>query len=135
MLLDPNAIERVEVALELNTPVVRLNPFNDNEPAIRIVERLPAASVNELPSDQPPPAPLNVSGPILVPFVVTVLPVVVALNVVTPVLFHTVPATNDILPDTISVGEVPVAKVTVPADTVISKQRIAPVRVTVYVPA
>ena len=60
-----------------------------------------------------------------------VLPVVVALKVSAPVAVHTVPATKDILPEMAKVGPVPVAKVTVPADTVMSKQVKAPVIVTV----
>jgi hypothetical protein len=55
--------------------------------------------------------------------------VVVALKVKVPVADQTVVAVNDILPDT---AIVPVlVKVTVPADTVISKQVNAPVNVTV----
>jgi hypothetical protein len=57
--------------------------------------------------------------------------VVVELNVITPVELHTVPATNDMEPRTFSVGDVPVANVTVPADTVMSRQFKAPVMVTV----
>ena len=48
-----------------------------------------------------------------------------------PVLLHTVPASKDIDPLIASVGLVPVANVTVPADTVISRQVKAPVIVTV----
>jgi hypothetical protein len=66
-----------------------------------------------------------------VPFVVTVLPVVVAVNVFDPVLLHTVPATSVIEPRISSDGDVPVANVTVPADTVMSRQAKAPVMVTV----
>jgi hypothetical protein len=69
------------------------------------------------------------------PFVVTVLPVVVALNVIRPVALHNVPARRDIDPLIASVGEVPSLKVTVPAETVISRHKRAPVMVTVYVPA
>jgi len=88
--------------------------------------------VNALPSVHPPPTPLNVTAPAIdTPFVVTVLPVVVALNVMVPVLLHTVPASKDIDPLIASVGLVPVANVTVPADTVISRQVKAPVIVTV----
>ena len=53
------------------------------------------------------------------------------LKVIAPILFHTVDATNDIDPLTPSVGVVPIAKVTVPADTVMSRQAKAPVIVTV----
>jgi len=55
----------------------------------------------------------------------------VALKVIVPVLLHTVPAIRDIEPLTASVGVVPVANVTVPADTVISKHLSTPVIVTV----
>jgi hypothetical protein len=64
-------------------------------------------------------------------FVVTVLPVDVELNVVVPVELHTVPASKDIEPAMLIEGDVPVAKVTVPAETVISRQFSAPVIVTV----
>jgi hypothetical protein len=94
-----------------------------------------------LPNVQPPPTPLNVIDPvekapvIAVPLVVIVFPVVVALNVTGPVALQTVPAISDIEPLMANVGDVPVANVTVPADTVISRQVNAPVQVTVYVPA
>ena len=55
----------------------------------------------------------------------------VELNVIVPVLFQTVAATKDIPPEMANVGVVPVANVTVPADTVILKQANAPVIVTV----
>ena len=135
ILPDPNATERVLPLLELNMPVVNVKLPKFNVPLVNVVV-LVADVVNALPNVHAPPDPLNVTAPLkTTPLVVTVLPVVVALNVVVPVLFHTVPATSDILPDTASVGAEPVAKVTVPADTVISKQVNAPVFVTVYVPA
>ncbi len=65
------------------------------------------------------------------PLVVTVLPVVVDENVIGPVELHTVPAINDMEPRTSNVGDVPAANVTVPADTVMSRQAKAPVMVTV----
>jgi hypothetical protein len=68
---------------------------------------------------------------IVVPFVVIVCPVDVDVNVILPVLFHTVPASNVMEPRMFSVGDVPVANVTVPADTVMSRQAKAPVMVTV----
>jgi hypothetical protein len=67
----------------------------------------------------------------VVPLVVIVFPVVVALNVIAPPELHTVPASKDIEPLIANVGAVPVANVTVPADTVISRQVNAPVQVTV----
>ena len=68
----------------------------------------------------------------LTPFVVMVFPVVVALNVIAPVAFQVMPAARVIDPETASVGDVPVAKVGVSAETVMSRQSIAPVIVTVY---
>ena len=128
----PNAILRVLLLAEEKTPVVKLNPLKSNVPFVSVVvaERL---NVNVLPNIQLPPTPLNVTevDDIVVPLVVIVLPVVVALNVIAPVAFQNVPATSDILPDTASVPVL--LKVTVPADTVISKQSNAPVIVTVYV--
>jgi len=53
------------------------------------------------------------------------------LNVMAPVLDQTVLAIKLIPPEMASVGVVPVANVTVPADTVILKQANAPVIVTV----
>ena len=135
ILPEPNATLRVFVLLELNIPVVNVKLPKFNEPFVSVTV-LVADVVKALPNVHAPATPLNVTEPPkATPLVVTVLPVVVALNVVVPVLFHTVPASSDILPDTASVGAEPVAKVTVPADTVISKQVNAPVIVTVYVPA
>ena len=91
-----------------------------------------APIVKALPNVHAPPVPLNVMFPlIVVPLVVTVLPVVVDENVMLPVALHTVPANSDIEPRISSVGDVPVANVTVPADTVMSRQAKAPVMVTV----
>ena len=85
--------------------------------------------VNALPKLHAPPTPLNVMGEFIVTaLVVTVLPVLVELNVNRPVADQTVPATNDIDPEFVSV---PVeVNVTVPALTVISKHVKAPVIVT-----
>jgi hypothetical protein len=68
---------------------------------------------------------------IWVPFVVIVLPVAVALKVIVPELLQIVPATSDIEPLIANVGVVPVAKVTVPVDVVMSRQVKAPVIKTV----
>jgi len=57
--------------------------------------------------------------------------VVVELNVIAPVELHTVPANSVMEPRMFNVGDVPVANVTVPADTVMSRQANAPVMVTV----
>ena len=86
-----------------------------------------------LPSVHSPPTPLNTIGALVraTALVVIVFPVVVALKVIVPLEVHTVPASSDIEPRTFSVGDVPVANVTVPADTVMSRQAKAPVMVTV----
>jgi len=68
------------------------------------------------------------------PLVVIVLPVVVALNVIVPLLLHTVPVSNVKDPLTVREGDTPFAKVTVPAVTVRSKQVNPLDNVTVYVP-
>jgi len=102
------------------------------------VSIVPAVKVNELlvvkalPNVHAPPTPLKFTWPVIVtPFVVTVLPVLVDVNVIVAPVLHTVPASRDIEPRISSVGEVPVANVTVPADTVMSRQAKAPVMVTV----
>jgi hypothetical protein len=89
-----------------------------------------ASLTKALPKVQPPPTPLNVTPHgIDVALVDIVLPVDVALNVIVPDAVHTVPASNDMLPDT---ARVPVLeKVTTPTDTVISKQVNVPDSVTV----
>jgi hypothetical protein len=67
--------------------------------------------------------------------VVIVFPVVVAFIVIAPVADHTVPATKNKDP-LIEKEWVPICvMVTVPADTVRSKQAKDPVQNTVYVPA
>jgi hypothetical protein len=63
--------------------------------------------------------------------VVIVLPVEVELKVMVPVELQTVPANSDIEPRMFSEGPVPVANVTAPAETVMSKHAKAPVIVTV----
>lgn len=67
---------------------------------------------------------------IVVPLVVMVF-ADVAMNDTVPVDDHVVPDTSDIDPLTASVGVVPVANVTVPADAVTSRHASAPVIVTV----
>jgi hypothetical protein len=100
-------------------------PVNTRNPVVPVL-------VKALPNVQPPPKPLRSTDPdIETPLVVIVLPVVVELNVTLPVELHTVPASNVIEPRTFSDGPVPVAKVTVPAETVIFRQFSAPVIVTV----
>lgn len=129
--LAPNATDLAVATFELNIPVDKSKPLSVNAPFVNVVVSV-APVTNALPKLQPPPTPLNVIAPfIVVPLVVIVLPVVVALNVIAPVLLQTVPATNDIEPVTANVGVVPVAKVTTPALTVISKHSKAPVIVTV----
>ena len=90
--------------------------------------------VNALPKVHPPPAPLKVRPEELgneTPFVVNVLPVVVEENVIAAFEVHTVPASRDMEPAMFRDGPVPVAKVTVPAETVMSRQFRPPVIVTV----
>jgi len=71
-----------------------------------------------------------IGAPIVTVFVVTVgLPV----NVIVPVAFQTVVETKDIDPATVNAPVL--VKVTVPADTVMSRQLRVPLIVTVYVPA
>ena len=127
-------MERVLVLLELNMPVVRVNPFRVIVPFVSVVVRV-APRVSALPRLQLPPTPLNVMAPRMVTPLVVIVRAVVELNVIVPVLFQTVAASKDISPEIASVGPVPVANVTVPADTVILKQANAPVIVTVYVAA
>lgn len=131
----PKARRRTLAELTLKNPAVSVNVLSDSVPWLSVAVRK-EESVSALKSVHPPPAPLKVTLPFMVtPFVVTVLPVVVDVNVIVPVEFHTVPARRVIDPATLNVGVVPVAKVTVPADTVMSRQARAPVIVTVYVPA
>jgi hypothetical protein len=90
------------------------------------------AVVIALPNVHPPPTPLKIiGGAKLTPFVVTVLPVDVEEKVIVPVLVQSVPDNSDSDPRMFSVGDVPVANVTVPADTVMSRHARAPVIVTV----
>ncbi len=124
-------MERVKLALMLNWVQVTAKFAVLNAPPVTL-RLLP--QVKALPSIQPPPTlpSLNVTAPAIeTPFVVTVLPVDVELNVIAPVLLHTVPANSVMEPRTFNVGDVPVANVTVPADTVMSRQFKAPVMVTV----
>jgi hypothetical protein len=135
----PNTSARVSEPVELKLPgVVMLNPAVSSVPCkTAIGVETPPPTVRALPSVHPPPAPLKVTVPPenapvrTVPLVVIVLPVVVELNVMGPVLLHTVPANNDMEPRISIAGDVPVANVTVPADTVMSRQVSAPVMVTV----
>ena len=91
---------------------------------------LPALVVSASCSVHVPPTPLKVNEHEKdVPFVVTVL-LVVALNVMVPVEVHVVLVFNDILPETASVGVVPVIKDQPVTLVVISRQANAPVMVT-----
>jgi hypothetical protein len=82
-----------------------------------------------------PPEPLKVNGLLMVMLPLVMVLAVVDVNVTAPVVFQTVPTIVLQLPATVNVGVVPVAKVTKPALTVISRQFNAPVIVTVYVAA
>jgi hypothetical protein len=128
MVLESKLTDRVLVPPEENCVAVTLYPPVANCPIAAVTDEV---EVSALPSVQPPPDPVKPICGSVTPLVVTVLPVVVELNVSAPVELHTVPAINDIEPRTSSVGDVPVANVTVPADTVISRQAKAPVMVTV----
>ena len=131
ILFEPNVITRVFALLELNIPVIKLNPFKIKDPLVNVVVSVTPV-VNALPRLHAPPTPLNVTGALIVTaLVVIVLPVVVELNVMVPVLLHTVAATIDQEPEIANVGVVPVANVTVPALTVKSRHNKAPVIVTV----
>jgi hypothetical protein len=104
--------------------------------------KLPVLNVPELvntplqviadPRVQPPPTPPKemFMFPSVTLFVVIVLPVVVALKNKDPVLGQTVSATNDIDPYILIVDVLP-ENVTVPADTVMSRQLKEIVSVTV----
>ena len=63
---------RVFVTLELNTPVVKLNPFRVSVPFVSVVVRVRPVA-NALPKLQLPPTPLNV----IAPFMVTAFVVIV----------------------------------------------------------
>ena len=125
----PKLMLRVLILEEEKIPVDKVKPFNTIEPAVNVVVTLETV-VNALPNVHSPPKPLNVIAPdMVVPFVVIVFPVVVALNVIRPVPLQTVPVTKDTLPDIVGVPVL--VNVTVPEDTVKSRQVIAPVIVTV----
>jgi hypothetical protein len=94
------------------------------------VSALKAPSVNALPNVQTPPTPLHVTLPfIVVPFVVKVREDAVAVKLRVPVALQTVPATKDNDPLIINVPVL--VNVTVPAETVRSRQVNVPVNVTV----
>jgi hypothetical protein len=136
MLLEPNATDLTLAFVDENTKHDKLNPLSVSEPAVSAIVAPLIPNVNELPKLHPPPIPLNVILPLIsTPLVVIVLPVVVELNVIKLAMLQVVVAFRDIEPETVRVGAVPAANVTVPADTVISKHVNAPVIVTVYVPA
>jgi len=128
MVLEPKLTDRVLVPAEENCVAVTLYPPVLNPPRAAVTEEV---DVNALPSVYSPPDPAKFTCGSDVPLVVTVLPVVVELKVITLVELHTVPASSDMEPRMLSVGDVPVANVTVPADTVMFRQAKAPVMVTV----
>ena len=126
----PNANVLDVAPIELNNPQVKVKLFKSSVPLVRVAV-LVDPIVNALRSCQLPPTPENVTGASMVIPLVDIVFAVVALKVTTPVELHAVPAIIDIDPDTARVGDVPAAKVTVPADTVMFKQSKAPVIVTV----
>ena len=118
VMLPPPALPKMVCPLPSNVPLVS-----------DIAEEFPMVSASR--SCQEPLTPLNAMFPfIVVPLVVIVL-AVVALKVIVPVELQTVPEESDIDPLIASVGVVPVANVTVPAETVMFWQRSPPVIVTV----
>ena len=102
-------------------------------PRVTVIEPV---VVKALKSVQSFPVPLNVTPPVgatETPFVVTVFPVVPLEKVIVPVADHTVPATSEKLPVTMTAPLVP-AKVTDPAEQVKFRHMEAVVdSVTVYV--
>jgi len=72
MLFEPNAIARLLLLLELNMPVVNVNPFKVTVPFVSVVVSV-APVVSALPKLQLPPTPLNV----IAPFMVTAFVVIV----------------------------------------------------------
>lgn len=132
ILLVPNASERTFVLSERNTGQVRLNPFNEIVPLVRVtVVAATPLSVNALPNVNVAAALLNVILPgNVVPLVVIVVLRLAEVKVIRPVPLHTVPASKVILlPDIVGVPAP--EKVIVFADTVKLEQTKAPVKVTV----
>jgi hypothetical protein len=83
---------------------VAVYPAKSNVPFVNVI----VVPDNALPKDQPPPTPSKVTARILTPLVVTVLPVVVALNVVIPLNVRLkFVAGNVRLPDTVNPIPVP----------------------------
>jgi hypothetical protein len=122
------------IVLDVAETLVKVEQVNAYPPESKLpfVMVIVDEVVKELPSVQAPPTPLKVNEDINeTPLVVIVLPVLVEVNVTAALVFHTVPATSDIEPAMVKVGDVPCIKVTVPAETVISRQFSAPVIVTV----
>ena len=120
-----------DVAENVLTVNVKLAVFT--APAT-IVQEPPVANASA--SVQPPPVPLKLTLPgSVLPAEVIVLPTAVAAKVNAPEKLNTVVEVSANDPLTASVGVVPLAKVTVPAETVKSRHRSAPVMVTVYVAA
>jgi hypothetical protein len=130
ILPDPKEITLVKALDEVKIPVDHVKVTKFNVPVRYDVLEV-VAVVKLLPNVQAPPEPLKVTVAafIVILLVVIVLPVAVELKVKVPVADHTVEALNVILPAT---KRLPVlVNVTVPADTVISKQFKVPVIVTV----
>jgi hypothetical protein len=123
----PKANTLVLAMLELKNPVTTDLLFRSRVPAVSVSVRVDA-TVSASSNCQDPPTPLKDVFPRTVALVVTVL-AVVATRLRVPVLLHTVPDRRDRLPFTL-VLPVP-AKVTVPAETVKSRQFPVPVLVTV----
>jgi hypothetical protein len=121
--------------VEVKTGVVREKLPVSSVPLDRKMPKPVLVEVKELPSVHPPPAPLKVTELVMVrPFVVIVLPVEVLEKINPPVMPAMEPAAiRDKLP-AIVINPAP-ENVTVPADTVQSRQLAVVAAVTVYVPA
>ena len=108
ILFVPKVIERATAPVELNIPVVNVNPFNANVPLVNVVVPV-AANVNVAPSEVVPEVLLIVRAPkVVLPLLVIVpVPTIVAVSVlnVPPLLnvsefkFNTVvPGLNIVVP-------------------------------------
>jgi len=131
----PKFIVRALLFVLANNPLDKAKVLNAKVPAVR-VNVLPNPKVKLLKRVCVPAAPFCVMLQLNVVPPLSIVLVVVPVSVIVPVLFHVVvPGVKAIFPAIDNVGDVPVAKVTVPALTVIFKQFNAPVIVTVYVAA
>jgi len=79
----PKLIERVLVLLELNIPVVSVNPANAKVPDVNVVVAVAVANDNALPKVVVPEVLLIVNAAIVLPLgVIVPVPIIIAVNVV-----------------------------------------------------